>query len=104
VAEIHSGNKNILKRLLGTKWLVQNLFFVVFLAFLAIAYIANNHWADKTIRNISKTQRALKELKFEYKTLKSEVIFKSRETELIKAAEPLGLSISKESPVRLLAE
>jgi len=33
----------------------------------------------------------IKELEYEYKTIKSEVIFRSKASELVKAVEPLGL-------------
>jgi hypothetical protein len=70
---------------------VKNLPFFLFLAALAIVYIANGHYADNTVRNINKVNRDLKELQFEYKTLKSEVMFRSKQSELAKAVEPLGL-------------
>lgn len=70
---------------------MKNLPFFLFLAALAIVYIANGHYADNTVRNINKVNRDLKELQFEYKTLKSEVMFRSKQSELAKAVEPLGL-------------
>jgi hypothetical protein len=36
-------------------------------------------------------QNDLKELQYEYKTLKSEVMFRSKQSELAKAVAPLGL-------------
>jgi hypothetical protein len=71
---------------------------------LAVVYIANGHMADKTIRDISKTQKELKDLQYEYKTVKSEVMFLSEEAQVLKAAEPLGLKISTEVPQRLKIE
>lgn len=87
--------------LLNAKWLTGNMNFFLFLSLLAVLYIANGHMADKTIRNINKTQKELKELQFEYKTVKSEVMFKSEEAQVLKAAEPLGLKVSSEVPQRL---
>jgi hypothetical protein len=54
-------------------------------------YIYNGHYAEKTIRNINKVDNELKELQYEYKTLKSEVMFRSKQSELAKAVAPLGL-------------
>ncbi|WP_315824415.1 FtsL-like putative cell division protein [Paraflavitalea speifideaquila] len=51
----------------------------------------NGHYADKTIRNINKVSKELKEMQYEYKTLKSEVMFRSKQSELAKAVAPLGL-------------
>jgi cell division protein FtsB len=79
------------KRLFGYRWIVKNLPFFLFLSVLAIVYIANGHYADNTVRSINKLNRELKELQYEYKTLKSEVMFRSKQSELAKSVEPLGL-------------
>jgi hypothetical protein len=89
------------KGLKGGRWITKNINFFLFLSMLAVLYIANGHMADKTIRNINKTQKDLKELQFEYKTLKSEVMYNSEEGQVLKAATPLGLKISKDVPQRL---
>lgn len=86
---------------LSVQWLTQNLNFILFLSLLAIIYIANGHMSDKTIRNINKTKQELKQLQFEYKTLKSEIMFKSEEAQVLQAASPLGLKVSTEIPQRL---
>lgn len=93
--------KAVRDNLAGGQWITQNLNFFLFLSVLAVLYIANGHMADKTIRNINKTQNDIKELQYEYKTIKSEVMFKSEEAQVLRAAEPLSLKISKEVPTRL---
>ena len=84
-------NKIEWKRLLNYHWIVRNISFFLFLAVLAVIYIYNGHYADKTARNINKVSKELKELQYEYKTLKSEVMFRSKQSELAKAVEPFGL-------------
>jgi cell division protein FtsB len=79
------------KRLFGYRWIVKNIPFFLFLSALAIVYIYNGHYADNTVRNINKVNRELKELQFEYKTLKSEVMFRSKQSELAKSVETLRL-------------
>ena len=86
------------KRKSNFRWLgrynrliVKNVPFYFFLGALAILYIANGHSADKMMRKISKTEKALKEMEYEFKTVKRDVIFRSKESELAKAVEPLGL-------------
>lgn len=96
--------KNPLKGLFNYQWILKNIPFFLFLSVLAVLYIANGHLADKTVRNINNTTKELKELQYEYKTLKSEVMFKSEEQQVIKATEPLGLKVIKETPVRLKSE
>jgi hypothetical protein len=79
------------KKVFSYRWIVKNVPFFLFLAALAVVYIYNGHDADKTIRNINKVSNELKELQYEYKTLKSEVMFRSKQSELAKAVAPLGL-------------
>jgi hypothetical protein len=83
------------------EWVSKNLGFFLFLSGLAILYIANGHKGDRTIRRINKTAKEIKQLQYEYKTLKSELMFKSREAELAKTAEPLGLELTNEPPMRI---
>src|SRR5579864_2795280 len=77
--------------LLGYRWIMKNMGFFLFLAALAVIYIYNGHYADKISRDITRTSKELKELQYEYKTLKSEVMFRSKQSELAKAVEPFGL-------------
>ena len=77
--------------LLGYRWIVKNIGFFLFLAVLAVVYIYNGHYADKLSRDLTRTDKELKELQYEYKTLKSEVMFRSKQSELAKAVEPFGL-------------
>ena len=95
--------KNKLKRRawFNYRWMVRNLQFFLFLAILAVIYIYNGHYSDKTVRNINKVSKELKELQYEYKTLKSEVMFQSKQSELAKAVEGYGLKELTMPPVVL---
>ena len=97
------GNNQRLKvrRVLRYQWMLRNLPFFLFLAFLAVLYIYNGHYADHVVRDIGKTGRELKELQYEYKSLKSEVMFRSKQSELAKAVEPFGLKELTLPPVIL---
>ena len=90
-----------LKRLLKYQWIVKNIPFFLFLAFLAVIYIYNGHYADKIVRDIGRTSKELKELQYEYKTLKSDVMFRSKQSELAKAVEPFGLKELTKPPAML---
>ena len=87
--------------LFNYSWILKNITFFLFLAALAVFYIANGHMSDNRIRKINDTGRRLKDLQYEYKTLKSEMMFKSRESEMVKAAEPMGLAMDTTSPARI---
>jgi hypothetical protein len=90
------------KRLLNYQSIVRQIPFFLFLAALAVIYIYNGHHADKTIRAISRTERDLKELQYEYKTVKGDVLFRSKQSELIQVVEPLGLKELTAAPVVLV--
>ncbi|RYY62034.1 MAG: hypothetical protein EOO05_04305 [Chitinophagaceae bacterium] len=92
-----------MKRWLNYQSVVKQVPFFLFLTVLAVVYIYNGHLADKTIRNINRTAREVKELQHEFKTVKSEVMFRSKQSELVKAVEPLGLKELAQSPVILEA-
>ena len=87
--------------LFSYRWMVKNINFFLFLAALAMVYIANGHMSDNRIRRINDTGTRLKDLQYEYKTLKSEMMFKSRESEMVKAAKPLGLTIDTIAPYKI---
>jgi hypothetical protein len=90
------------KRLLNYKAVVKQIPFFLFLAFLAVIYIYNGHMADKTMREITKTSNELKELQYEYKSVKGDVLNRSKQSELIEAVQPLGLKELTTSPVVLI--
>ena len=89
------------KKFFNHKWIVRNIPFFLFLSMLAVLYIYNGHTADKLMRNISKSEKNIKELEYEYKTIKADVIYRSKASELVKAVEPLGLKEPKLPPVLL---
>ena len=89
------------KRWLNYHAIVKQIPFCIFLGLLAVIYIYNGHYADKLIRNINSTEKEVKELQYEYKTVKSEVMFRSQQSELVKAVEPLGLKELISAPIIL---
>ena len=86
------------KKWLSYQSIVRQVPFLFFLAFLAVVYIYNGHMADKTVRKINAMAKEVKELQWEYKSLKSEVMFRSKPSQLSKALQPLGLSELNETP------
>ena len=81
---------------------MKNTPFFLFLAALAVIYIYNGHYADNVVRDINRTNKEVKELQYEYKTLKSEVMFRSKQSELAKAVGPFGLKELTSAPYVLI--
>ena len=90
------------KRWLNYQSIVDQVPFFLFLAMLAVVYIYNGHSADRINREIAKTTKQLKELQYEYKTVKGDVLFRSKQSELVKAVEPLGLKELNTAPIILI--
>lgn len=86
------------------KLITQNMPFLLFLSALALVYIANSHLAEKKIRRINKLGKEIKELKWEYLNLKSELMFRSKMSEVSKAVEPLGLKELSTPPQRIIVK
>jgi cell division protein FtsL len=97
-----SHEKKHRRKVMYNRWIVKNIPFYFFISAIAIVYIANGHYADKTMREINTTEKNLKEMEYEFKTVKQEVIFRSKESELAKAVEPLGLKPLVVPPLRIV--
>jgi hypothetical protein len=91
------------KRWLNYQSVVKQVPFFLFLSGLAVLYIFNGHYADKTIRKINRISKEVKELKYEYIAVKSKLLYQSKQSELAKAVEPLGLKELLQTPVTLEA-
>lgn len=89
------------KKWLNYQSVVKQIPFFLFLTLLAVVYIYNGHYADKTIRNINRTAKEVEELQHEYKAVKSEVMFRSKQSELAKAVQQLNLKELSSAPVVL---
>jgi hypothetical protein len=101
---VKNNPKSAIKSILNYEWIVLNISFFLFLAVLAILYIANGHLTDKTIRRINTTKKEIKQLQFEYKTLKADLMLKSESINIEKAMAPYGLQVSKEMSIRIPLE
>jgi len=102
IKEQHAASQKMdWKKVISHKWVVRNIPFFLFLTVLAVLYIYNGHYTDKLILKINTTEKQIKELEYQYKTIKSDVIFRSKASELIEAVKPLGLKELTKPPVIL---
>ena len=74
----------------------------LFLTAIGIFYIGNNHWAEKTIRNIDKTRVEVEELRADYTSLKADYMFASKQSEVARKVKKLGLQESQVPPNKLV--
>ena len=75
--------------------------YILFVTFLTFVYITNSYYAEKTVREIDKTNNSLKELNSEYITIKSELMFKSKPSEVAKMVVNTGIKESVVPPGKI---
>lgn len=80
---------------------IQHIPFILFLAFIAILYIANGYYADDKIREVNKVNNQIKELRTEYISSKSDLMFVSKQSQVAKGVEPLGLKEPVVAPMKI---
>lgn len=74
----------------------------VFFTFgMLLLYIANTHYAEKTVRKIEKLKAEVEDLRADYTTLKASYMFESKQSEIAKKVEHLGLVESNTPPHKL---
>ena len=86
---------------LSKESVIGNLPFVIFIAFLALVYIANTYYSDKTVKEIERTKVELKELRFQYTTTKSTLMYYSKQTEIARRALKYGLKETTIPPYKI---
>lgn len=82
--------------------LVKSMPFVFFLMAIALFYIANSYEAERVIREIDKTGKELKVLRTEYISVKSELMFTSKQSEVARMASSFGIQESKTAPMKIV--
>jgi hypothetical protein len=89
---------------LTAELILKNFPFVLFLSFLAMVYIANALYAEKKVREIQKTQAELRQLRWKYMSLKSESMYETKRSEVVKALKDEGLRGSRKSPNKIIVK
>jgi len=75
--------------------------FLLFLAFLASIYIANNYLAENKVRKANEMREELKEMRYEYITGKSELMEASKQSKISRSLIEIGIKENTE-PVKSL--
>ena len=109
MTDLHRKNKpdGFLKskflELLSGKVLEQRNFmnmapFLMFVGVCMIFYINNSYRAERYVRHITKLESELKDLRAEYITTKSQLMFHGKQTEVQQLVAAQGLKKSKQPP------
>lgn len=73
------------------KGIVNNVPFLAFLVLLCVFYIANNHEAIETQRELDKQQKLLKELNWRHMDVQSKLMNAGMEAEVIRKGAVIGM-------------
>ena len=79
----------------------QQIGFIFLMLLLGIIYIANAHQAERKLRKINNLKKSVQDAKFLYQEVKSEITFKSTESQLADQLKSQGLNINSEAIVVL---
>lgn len=83
---------------------VKHLPKILFVMGLGLFYIGNTHYAEKTVRRINAVQSEVEDLRADYTTLKSDLMFASKQSEVAKRVGGYGLKESQTPPHKIVVE
>lgn len=81
------------------KSFVDRLPFILVICLMLVLYIDNSYRAESYVRNISSVEKELKDLRSEYITTKSQLMFHSKQTEVQQLVAAQGLEKSITAPL-----
>ena len=87
--------------LLSNRAVLSNLPFLIFLAILAMFYIGNTYYSEKTFKQIEKIKNELKELRYQSITAKAKMLDVCKQTEIAKKVVQLGIKGTTTPPYKI---
>lgn len=85
----------------GLRQVLFNMPFVLFLFLLATLHIANNHLAENYARRITKTEKEVKQLRWQYMTTTSSMMRMSKQSEVAKLVGAQGIKELRIPPYKI---
>jgi outer membrane murein-binding lipoprotein Lpp len=83
---------------------VQYLPKLLFAVLLSLLYISNTHHAEKATRKIDKMQSEVEDLRADYTTLKADIMYASKQSEVARRVKELGLKESLNPPFKVVVD
>jgi outer membrane murein-binding lipoprotein Lpp len=77
---------------------------ILFAMVIGLIYISNTHYAEKTVRKINNIQAEVEDLRADYTTLKADLMFASKQSEVAKKVEAFKLKESLTPPYKVEVE
>ena len=93
-----------LNDLFGEGLPIQYLPKILFLSTFLIFYIGNAHFAERKVRQIEKMKIEVEDIRADYTTLKADLMFASKQSEVARKVEILGLEETHEPPNKIVED
>jgi len=77
---------------------------ILFVMAIGLIYISNTHYAEKTVRKINNIQAEVEDLRADYTTLKSDLMFASKQSEVAKKVKAFEIKESLKPPFKVEVE
>lgn len=77
---------------------------IIFLVCLGVFYIWNTHYSDRLSRNFEKTKKDVQDLRADYTTLKADYMYESKQSEVAKKVESIGLKEGVKAPEKIVID
>jgi hypothetical protein len=75
---------------------------ILFVMLLGLLYIGNTHHAEKTVRKINSIRAEVEDLRADYTTLKADLMFSAKQSEVAKKVKDLGLEPNLVPPQKIV--
>jgi hypothetical protein len=75
---------------------------ILFVLMLSLIYIGNTHYSEKTTRKINQMQTDVEDRRADYTTLKADLMFASKQSEVARKVKALGLKESINPPYKIV--
>lgn len=103
-ARLRDGSREVINGQVLVKSVVSGqLWFVVFIAFLGFIYIGNHYEVERLMREVAVMSREVKELRYEAITTSSELMFMSKQSQVLKKINASNIDLEElTEPPRIL--
>jgi len=88
-------------RILTSELFTRNVLYIFFLIFLAVIYIANNFGVQAKVRQIDTITKELKDLRDEHISIKSNLMFRTKKSEVANQLKDKGIKEATKPPYKI---
>jgi hypothetical protein len=86
---------------ISREWMVRQIPFSLFVIMLLLLHISNVHTAERIIRKTDKLNKEIKELRSEYITILSQLMSESKQSNVAKKLDTLGIKELTTPPIKI---